>query len=44
MVFLVHGWSVTSTSTYQALHIKLQEHGYELQAVNLGRFVSLETE
>ena len=41
-VFLVHGWSVTSTTTYQALHLKLAENGFDLQEVNLGRFVTLE--
>ena len=41
-VFLVHGWSVTNTSTYQALHLKLAENGFDLQEVNLGRYVTLE--
>lgn len=41
-VFLVHGWSVTETSTYQALHLKLAEAGFDLQAVFLGRYVSLD--
>lgn len=41
-VFLVHGWSVTSTTTYQALHLKLAENGFDLHEVNLGRFVTLE--
>lgn len=41
-VFLVHGWSVTNTSTYQALHLKLAENGFDLHEVNLGRYVTLE--
>ena len=41
-VFLVHGWSVTKTSTYQALHLKLAQYGYDLQEIDLGRFVSLD--
>lgn len=41
-VFLVHGWSVTETSTYQAFHLKLAEFGYDLQEIDLGRFVSLD--
>lgn len=41
-VFLVHGWSVTETTTYQALHLKLAEHGYELHDIYLGRYVSLD--
>lgn len=41
-VFLVHGWSVTETSTYQALHLKLGQAGYDLSEVHLGRYVSLD--
>ncbi len=41
-VFLVHGWSVTETTTYQALHLKLAENGFELKNVFLGRYVTLE--
>jgi hypothetical protein len=41
-VFLVHGWSVTETTTYQALHLKLAENGFELKNIYLGRYVSLE--
>lgn len=41
-VFLIHGWSVRSTQTYQALHLKLAENGFELQNIFLGRYVSLE--
>jgi hypothetical protein len=41
-VFLVHGWSVDSTETYQALHVKLAEYGYELHDVNLARYVTLD--
>jgi hypothetical protein len=41
-VFLVHGWSVTETTTYQALHLKLAEHGFELEEIFLGRYVSLD--
>ena len=41
-VFLVHGWSVDSTSTYQALHVKLAASGYQLHEVFLGRYVSLD--
>ena len=40
-VFLIHGWSVRTTQTYQALHLKLAEFGYELQNIYLGRYVSL---
>lgn len=43
-VFLIHGWSVTSTRTYQALHLKLAEAGFELQEVELGRYVSLDND
>lgn len=41
-VFLIHGWSVAETSTYQALHLKLAEHGFNLQHIFLGRYVSLD--
>ncbi len=41
-VLLVHGWSVQETTTYQALHRKLADHGYELRNVCLGRYVSLD--
>ena len=41
-VFFVHGWSVRTTQTYQALHLKLAEHGFALQDIYLGRYVSLE--
>ncbi len=41
-VFLIHGWSVRTTQTYQALHLKLAEYGFELQNIFLGRYVSLE--
>ncbi len=41
-VLLVHGWSVDATTTYQALHRKLAENGYELHEVHLARYVSLD--
>ena len=41
-VFLVHGWSVSETTTYQALHEKLAEHGFDLKEIFLGRYVSLD--
>lgn len=41
-VFLVHGWSVDETTTYQALHKKLDEFGYDLKHIYLGRYVSLD--
>jgi hypothetical protein len=41
-VFLVHGWSVTDTTTYQALHLKLAEFGFDLHEILLGRYVSLD--
>ncbi|PLX85222.1 MAG: hypothetical protein C0617_04865 [Desulfuromonas sp.] len=41
-VFLIHGWSVDETTTYQALHLQLARHGYALEDVYLGRYVSLE--
>lgn len=41
-VFLIHGWSVKTTQTYQALHLKLAEFGFDLQNIYLGRYVSLE--
>lgn len=43
-VFLIHGWSVTSTETYRSLHKKLAEHGWDLEEVHLGRYVSLDNE
>ena len=43
-VFLIHGWSVRSTQTYQSLHLKLAENGFQLQDVFLGRYVSLEND
>lgn len=43
-VFLIHGWSVRSTQTYQALHLKLAENSFQLSNVYLGRYVSLENE
>ncbi len=43
-VFLIHGWSVQETTTYQALHKKLADHGFDLHEVYLGRYVSLEDE
>lgn len=43
-VFLVHGWSVRTTKTYQSLHHKLADHGFQIQDVFLGRYVSLENE
>jgi hypothetical protein len=43
-VFLVHGWSVDETRTYQALHLKLAEHGFDLHEIFLGRYVSLDNE
>lgn len=43
-VFLVHGWSVDSTDTYQSLHTKLGENGFELQHIHLGRYVSLDND
>jgi hypothetical protein len=41
-VFLVHGWSVSDTTTYQALHAKLGESGYDLHEIFLGRYVTLD--
>lgn len=41
-VFLIHGWSVKDTTTYQSLHIKLAEHGFDLHNIYLGRYVSLD--
>ena len=41
-VFLVHGWSVNETTTYQALHLKLAENGYDLREIYLGRYVTLD--
>lgn len=43
-VFLVHGWSVRTTQTYQSLHLKLSEQGFELKDIYLGRYVSIENE
>lgn len=43
-VFLVHGWSVKETTTYQALHLKLRDAGYQLHEIFLGRYVSLDNE
>ena len=43
-VFLIHGWSVSDTTTYQALHKKLAENGFDLHEIYLGRYVSLEDE
>jgi hypothetical protein len=43
-VFLVHGWSVTETTTYQALHLQLAANGFQLQEIFLGRYVTLENE
>lgn len=43
-VFLIHGWSVKETTTYQALHMKLAEHGFDLKHVYLGRYVSLDND
>ena len=44
MVFLIHGWSVDETTTYQALHLKLAEEGFDLHHINLGRYVSLDND
>lgn len=41
-IFLVHGWSVSDTRTYQALHLKLAEKDFEIENVYLGRYVSLD--
>ncbi len=41
-VFLVHGWSVQETTTYQALHLQLAGNGFALQEIFLGRYVTLE--
>jgi len=43
-VYLIHGWSVKETTTYQALHIKLAEHGFDLEHIYLGRYVSLDND
>ena len=43
-VFLIHGWSVSETTTYQALHKKLAENGFDLQEIHLGRYVSLDND
>ena len=38
-VFLVHGWSVQETTTYQTLHFKLAPYGnFKLGNVYLGRY------
>ena len=42
--FLIHGWSVTETTTYQALHLRLAEHGFDLKHIYLGRYVSLDND
>jgi len=44
LVFFVHGWSVTETTTYQALHLQLAAQGFDLQEIYLGRYVTLENE
>ncbi|PLX82737.1 MAG: hypothetical protein C0616_01550 [Desulfuromonas sp.] len=42
-VFLVHGWSVQETTTYQTLHRKLAQYGdFAPEEVFLGRYVSLD--
>ncbi|PLX82245.1 MAG: hypothetical protein C0617_14025 [Desulfuromonas sp.] len=41
-VFLIHGWSVQETTTYQALHLQLARAGFALEDVYLGRYVTLE--
>ena len=41
-VFLIHGWSVQETTTYQALHHKLAEQGFEAEDVFPAHYVSLE--
>ncbi len=41
-VFLIHGWSVNESTTYQALHLQLAKHGFTLQDIFLGRYVSLQ--
>ena len=43
-VFLIHGWSVQETTTYQAFHTKLAANGFDLQEIHLGRYVSLEND
>ncbi len=43
-VFLIHGWSVKETTTYQALHLQLAKHGYDLHEIFPGRYVSLDDE
>lgn len=43
-VFLIHGWSVKKTATYQALHLKLAANGFDLKEIYLGRYVTLENE
>ncbi len=42
-VFLIHGWSVEETTTYRGLHRALAANGFDLQAIHLGRYVSLES-
>ncbi len=41
-VFLIHGWSVKDTTTYNALHLKLAEYGFDLHNIFLGQYVSLD--
>jgi len=43
-VFLIHGWSVKETTTYQALHEKLGANGFDLSEIFLGRYVTLDNE
>ena len=43
-VFLIHGWSVEETTTYQALHLRLSQFGFTLHDIFLGRYVSLDNE
>ncbi len=43
-VFLVHGWAVDETTTYQALHRKLAQYGFDIAHINLGRYVSLDND
>ena len=43
-VFLIHGWSVNETTTYQALHERLDKYGFELSHIYLGRYVSLDND
>ncbi|MEO1583965.1 MAG: hypothetical protein AAFR96_05250 [Planctomycetota bacterium] len=41
-VFLVHGWSVATTTTYRGLDRALVAQGYDATDVMLGRYVSLD--